>query len=232
MESRSSDTPPRLVLPFSHPWDLSPAEAIELQQSLRARVRLQPLELETIRTVAGVDAGFPGGQARAAVVVLAFPSLQVVEEAAAEVPIPFPYIPGLLSFREIPAVLAALERLHSLPDVLICDGQGIAHPRRLGIASHLGVLLDRPALGCAKSILVGRHAPVGEAVGSQSALVDGGEVIGAVVRTRANVKPVILSPGHRIDVESGVRLALACSRGCRLPEPTRLADRLASQRDR
>jgi deoxyribonuclease V len=217
-------------LAVEHPWDLSPDEAIRLQGELRARVIRQALPLEAVRRVAGIDVGFRAERAHAAVVVLAFPELDLLETVTAEVPALFPYIPGLLSFREAPAVLAALEQLSALPDALVCDGQGLAHPRRFGIACHLGVLLDRPALGCAKSILVGRHAPLGEAAGSAAELIDRGEVVGAALRTKLKVKPVYISIGHRIDLPSALALALACGRGYRLPEPTRLADRLASRR--
>jgi deoxyribonuclease V len=219
-----------LALSNAHPWDLTPDEAVRLQKLLRARVLVQALELERVQYVGGVDVGFRDEKARAAVVVLNFPALQVVEQAIAEIPVPFPYIPGLLSFRETPAILAALEQLKALPDVLICDGQGLAHPRRFGIACHLGVLLDRPTLGCAKSILVGRHGALSDAPGSTTELVVGEEVIGIVVRTRKDVKPVYISIGHRIDLPSAVNLVLACTRGYRLPEPTRLADRLASRK--
>lgn len=219
-----------LELSNPHPWDLTPEEAVRLQQSLRSRVLVQPLSLDEISYVAGVDVGFRQEQARAVVVVLAFPSLQLVEHAIAEIPVSFPYIPGLLSFRETPAILAALEQLNIQPDAIMCDGQGLAHPRRFGIACHLGVLLDRPALGCAKSILVGRHGPLDDRPGSTVDLVDGDEIIGKVVRTRQGVKPVFVSVGHRIDLGSAVRLVLACTRGYRLPETTRLADRLASRR--
>ena len=214
----------------SHSWNLTPEQAIDLQKKLRTRVVQQPLPLQEVRFVAGVDVGFPGDQARAAVVVLKFPSLDLVDSAVAEIPVPFPYIPGLLSFREMPAILKALERLEIIPDVLICDGQGLAHPRRFGIACHLGVLLDQPALGCAKSILVGHHPPLGEAQGSTAELIDRDEVVGAAVRTRQNVKPVYVSIGNRIDLASAIELVLACTRGYKLPEPTRLADRLASNK--
>lgn len=174
--------------------------------------------------------GFRDGVARAAAVRLAYPSLELQEQVFAEEPLRFPYVPGLLSFREAPAILAALARLEHLPDVILVDGQGIAHPRRLGIASHLGVLLDHPTIGVAKSILVGKAGPLDEARGSTAELRAGGEVIGQLVRTRPGVKPVIVSIGHRADLPSAVALVLACGRGYRLPEPVRLADRLASAR--
>jgi deoxyribonuclease V len=219
-----------MEIPYSHPWDLNPAQAIELQNSLRARVTAQPLPLEEISFVAGVDVGFPGELSRAAVVVLSFPALNLVDYTIAEIPVTFPYIPGLLSFREMPAILKALESLQTEPQVFICDGQGLAHPRRFGIACHLGVLLDRPALGCAKSILVGHYSELDNAAGSTAALIDGDEIVGAAVRTRQNVKPVYVSVGNRIDLPSAIKLVLACARGYKLPEPTRLADRLASNR--
>jgi deoxyribonuclease V len=226
---------PSLKLAFSHRWDLTPEEAVALQVEMRRRVIVAPLALDELRYAGGVDVGFVDSRTeqektRAAVVVLAYPSMQMVEQAVTEIPTPFPYIPGLLSFREIPAILAALEKLTALPDVFLCDGQGLAHPRRFGIACHLGVLLDRPSLGCAKSILVGRHGPLGEAQGSTAELVDRQETVGAAVRTRPGVKPVYISVGHRIDLPTAVRLALICGRGYRLPEPTRQADRLASRR--
>ena len=221
---------PELRLAHAHPWDLTPQEAIQLQQKLRDQVVIQPLSLEGIRTVAGVDVGFREEKARAAAVLLSFPTLQLLEHTVAEIPVPFPYIPGLLSFRETPAILKALELLSALPDVILCDGQGLAHPRRFGIACHLGVLLDRPVLGCAKSILAGRHGPLDEAPGSTADLIAGEETIGAAVRTRQGVKPVYVSAGSRVDLASAVELVLACTRGYRLPEPTRLADRLASER--
>ena len=219
-----------LTLAYPHPWDLTPEAAIQLQQKLRSRVLAHPLSSEDIRYIAGADVGFRQEKARAVVVVLAFPSLQLVDQAIAEIPVTFPYVPGLLSFREMPAILAALEQLKILPDLIMCDGQGMAHPRRFGIACHLGVLLDWPTLGCAKSILVGRHGPLEDHPGSTADLVAGEEVIGKVVRTRKGVKPLVVSIGHRVDLPSAVQLVLACTRGYRLPETTRLADRLASRR--
>lgn len=221
---------PLLTLTQAHSWDLSPEDAIRLQQELREQVRVEPLALEAVRRVGGVDVGFREEKAHAAVVVLSFPDLQLVEYATAEVPIPFPYVPGLLSFREMPAILAALEKLEGLPEVFLCDGQGLAHPRRFGIACHLGVLLDLPALGCAKSVLVGRPGPLAEEVGSTAEMRHKDEVVGMAVRTRTGVKPIYVSVGHRLDLPTAVQLVLACGRGLRLPEPTRLADRLASRR--
>jgi len=220
----------RLELHHAHPWTVSPREAIAIQQRLGRFVRLEDDLPDPVTTVAGVDAGFKNGGAltRAAVAVLDYPALTLEEQAIAEVPTRFPYIPGLLSFREIPAVLEALARLPALPDLLLCDGQGIAHPRRLGIASHLGVLLDHPTIGVGKTRLIGTHDPVPEAKGAWVPLRDKGEVIGAVVRTRAGVKPLYVSPGHRISVEGAVKWVLACTTRYKLPETTRWAHRLAS----
>jgi deoxyribonuclease V len=219
----------KLPLHHQHAWDLSPEEAQQVQQSLRGEVRVEPLGLDQVRRVAGIDAGFGEDRVYAAAVLLDFPGLRVVEQAVAAAPLLFPYIPGLLSFREAPAMLAALAQLNQLPDVLMVDGHGLAHPRRFGIACHLGVLLDLPAIGCAKSILVGRAGPLDEAVGSTAGLAAGGELLGQAIRTRQNVKPVYISVGHRVDLPSAVRIALACARGYRLPEPTRLAHNLVTQ---
>ena len=171
------------------------------------------------------------GMARAAVVLLSYPALEIVEQHVYEEPVRMPYIPGLLSFREIPCILGAFDQLKRQPDLVMVDGQGIAHPRRLGIASHLGLWLDLPTIGCAKSILTGHHAKVGEEVGDWVPLHADGETIGAVLRTRARVKPMIVSIGHRISLETSLRYVLACGKGYRLPEPTRLADKLSKDND-
>jgi deoxyribonuclease V len=210
-------------------WTLVPSEAIALQERLRTRV-VREDRLGEVRTVAGVDVGFEddGRTARAAVAVLALPRLELAERAVARVPVRFPYVPGLLSFREAPAVLAAFERLQTAPDLILYDGQGIAHPRRFGIASHVGLLLDRPTIGVAKSRLVGEHrAPPGRR-GAWVPLVDAGEVIGAVLRSRAGVAPLYVSIGHRLSLETAVRWVMACVTRYRLPETTRWAHRLAS----
>ncbi len=222
----------KLRLHHTHPWDVSPSEAIAIQKRLRRFVKLEDDLPEIIRTVAGVDVGFKekGAITRAAVAILSFPALHLQAQALAEVPTTFPYIPGLLSFREIPAVLAALEKLPQLPDIILCDGQGIAHPRRFGIASHLGVLLDHPTIGVGKTRLIGTHDPVPEEKGAWVPLWDQQEMIGAVVRTRAGVKPIYVSPGHRLCVESAVTWVLACVTRYKLPETTRWADHLASKK--
>jgi len=218
-----------LVLSHTHPWDLSLPEARLLQDKLRGKVKVQPLDLGAVKTVAGVDAGYHGGDMRAAVAVLDFKTQELVEQVTFQMPVSFPYVPGLLSFREAPAILGALSRLNPLPDVLIVDGHGLAHPRRFGLACHLGVLLDIPALGCAKSVFVGEVAPLGDTVGNTSQLSLQGELLGFALRTRERVKPVYVSVGHRIDLPSAVQIILSCTRGYRLPEPIRMAHRLASK---
>ena len=220
-----------LDLQHAHRWDVTPAEARAIQQDLRCYVSLED-RLPRVQRVAGVDVGFEdnGRITRAAVAVLDATSLQLVEHHVARLPTTFPYVPGLLSFREVPAVLAALAQLSALPDVILCDGQGVAHPRRFGIACHLGVLLDLPTVGVAKSRLVGRHGEVPVEKGGWAPLEDGGEVIGAVLRTRSNVRPLYVSPGHRVSLKTAIELTLACTTRYRLPETTRWADRLASRR--
>jgi deoxyribonuclease V len=211
-----------------HSWDLSVREAKELQAKLADRVISETtFDPSSVRSIAGVDASFRRGWARAAVAVLSFPELALLEVATAQVPVTFPYVPGLLAFREGPGALAALERLVELPDLLIFDAHGVSHPRRFGLASHVGVLLDRPSLGCAKTRLVGSASEPGTGVGDWADLTDGCQVIGAVVRTRAGVKPLYVSVGHRVDLDTAVWFVLQCGRGRRLPETIRLAHQLA-----
>jgi deoxyribonuclease V len=204
-----------------------------LQSRLATEIVLRD-QLGPVRHVAGVDVGFEdnGATTRAAVAVLAFPSLQLETSVIARKPTCFPYVPGLLSFREVPAVLAAMEQLDVLPDLLLCDGQGIAHPRRLGIASHLGLLLDVPSIGVAKTRLVGKHDEVPDKRGAWVPLRDVNETIGAVLRTRQGVKPLYVSPGHRIGLESAIAWVMACLTRYRLPETTRWAHRLASEKQK
>lgn len=210
-------------------WPTGFAEARAIQESLRNKVVARD-RLDKIRTVAGIDVGFEkhGTVTRAAVVVLDFPGLAPVEQAVARQPTRFPYVPGYLSFREAPAVLAALKKLRNRPDLLLCDGQGLAHPRRFGLACHLGLLLDIPSIGVAKSRLIGTHGEVPEQKGGWAALEDDGEVIGAVLRTRMGVKPVYVSVGHRISLATAIDYVLRCTTHYRLPETTRHAHRLAS----
>ena len=219
-------------LSISHRWDLSPAEARALQPQLAGRVIAETtFDPSGVRTVAGVDVSFRQGMARAAVVVLRLTNLEPVDCAVDEAPANFPYIPGLLTFREGPCVLSALEQLTIWPDLLIFDGQGIAHPRRIGLAAHMGVILDHPSIGCAKSRLIGTHADPGNEVGDWEPLADEGEVIGAVVRSRAGVKPLYVSIGHRVDLPTAIDLVLRCTRGYRLPETTRHAHKVAGGAD-
>jgi deoxyribonuclease V len=203
-------------------WDLSPDEARVAQQRLAQQV-VRTGEPANVAHVAGIDVAFPGGQTRAAVVVDSYPDLVAVESVVADQPTTFPYVPGLLSFREAPAIVAACRSVATTPDLIVVDGQGIAHPRGLGIASHIGLILDLPTIGCAKSLLVGRHQPVGNERGSWSPITYGGQTIGAALRTKAGVKPVYVSIGHRIGLEATIHWALELSRGYRLPEPQRQA---------
>jgi deoxyribonuclease V len=207
-----------------HDWELTPAEAVALQQSLRTRVKLQPLT-RPVRTVAGADISFDLGSETvyAGIVVLALPGLETVEEVGVTTRARFPYVPGLLSFREAPPLLEAWAGLRTEPDVVMLDGQGVAHPRRIGIASHLGLFLQRPTLGCAKSRLVGRFEEPGPERGDWSPLVDRGEPVGAALRTKRRTQPVYVSPGHLLDLPGALQLALACGAGYRVPEPTRRA---------
>lgn len=218
-----------MKIQFTHPWILSPAEAIAVQQALGPRLTLID-QLGTVQRVAGVDVGFEaaGTITRAAIAVLRFPELDLLETAIARRPTTFPYIPGLLSFRELPAALEALERLRAPPDLLLCDGQGIAHPRQFGIASHLGLLTDLPAIGVAKTRLCGTHEEPPDQRGAWTPLRLKGEPVGAVLRTRPGVKPLYVSPGHRISLTSAIAYVMACCTRYRLPETTRHAHRLAS----
>jgi deoxyribonuclease V len=217
-------------------WPATAAEAIELQQRLARRVRLAPLPRE-VRLLAGLDAayrstdrpaGAPGTLCFAAVVLWDLGAGTVAEEAAASCRVSFPYKAGLLAFRELPGLLAALARLQRVPEALLCDGHGLAHPRRCGLACHLGLLLGLPALGCAKRPLVGSWEEPGPQAGSRTALIDNGERIGTVLRTRAGSRPVFVSAGHLLGLPDAEGLALACARGHRLPEPQRRAHLLAT----
>ncbi|MBW4497610.1 MAG: deoxyribonuclease V [Oscillatoria princeps RMCB-10] len=212
-----------------HAWPLTTEEAIPIQLQLRQSVIAED-QLGPVRYVAGVDVGYDLAEniTRAAVAVLSFPDLQLVEHAIARRPTTFPYIPGFLSFREVPAVLDALEKLSVTPDLLLCDGQGIAHPRRFGIACHLGVLTNLPAIGVAKSLLVGKHDQLPLRRGSWQPLRDRDETIGAVLRTRSGVKPVYISTGHRVSLTTAIDYVMNCTPKYRLPETTRWADKLAS----
>jgi deoxyribonuclease V len=210
-------------------WPDTIEEATAIQQRLRSQVILADT-VGDLRTVAGVDAGFEddGATARAAVVVLSYPDLQPIDYAMTRGPTRFPYVAGFLSFREAPVILDALAQLKVAPDLVICDGQGIAHPRRFGIASHIGVLTGLPTIGCAKSLLIGRHDALPNEAGAQVPLVDRGEQIGWVLRTRTGVRPVYVSPGHRVSLDRAAAVVFSCTIRYRLPETTRYAHNLAS----
>jgi deoxyribonuclease V len=212
-----------------HHWPTTVEEAIAIQNQLQPEVITED-QLPEVRYVAGVDMGFEEDYAisRAAVVVLSFPELQLVEQAIARRPTTFPYIPGFLSFREVPAVMDALEKVSTTPDLILCDGQGIAHPRRFGLACHLGVLIDIPTIGVAKSLLIGKHDELPPEKGSWQPLRYKGETVGVVLRSRTGVKPLYVSSGHRISLPTAIDYVLRCTPKYRLPETTRLADKLAS----
>ena len=214
-----------------HPWPVNSEEAKAIQQQLQPEV-ISEDQLGEVQYVAGVDVGFEedGAISQAAVAVLSFPDLQLRENAIASRPTTFPYIPGFLSFREVPVVLDALEKISIIPDLILCDGQGIAHPRRFGLACHLGVLTDIPTIGVAKSRFIGDHEELPENKGNWQPLSHDGEIIGAVVRTRTGVKPVYVSIGHRISLLTAIDYVLRCTSKYRLPETTRWADQLASKR--
>lgn len=212
-----------------HSWNRSPSAAIALQHRLRSKV-IRLGGPQQVRHVAGADVGFErgGGISCAAVAVLSFPELELVEHAVARLPTRFPYVPGLLSFREIPVLLAALDKLRITPDLILCDGQGLAHPRRFGIASHLGVYCGIPTIGVAKSRLIGEHGQPMQRRGAWVPLRDKGETIGAVLRSRTYTEPIYVSIGHRVSLPLAVRYVMACTTKYRLPETTRWAHRLAS----
>ena len=207
-----------------HRWDVSPEEAIVIQNRLRSQLDLQS-ELREIRTVAGIDVSYDKGSdvLFAAIVVLQLPHLQEIDTVGTSAVVPFPYVPGLLSFRECPAVLRAWEKLRVIPDCIMCDGQGIAHPRRFGIASHLGVWLDIPAIGCAKSLLVGTYEEPEVKRGSFLPLVHRKEQVGVILRTKDNTGPVFVSQGNKISLRQAIEIVLVCGTKYRIPEPTRRA---------
>ena len=215
---------------LKHSWNISPARAISVQESLAGRISSEPLSAR-IETVAGADCAFLDGGKRivAAAVLCDAKTMEPLDSAGVIRPCRFPYVPGLLSFREAPAVIAAVEKLPRKPDLLMCDGQGVAHPRGLGLASHVGLWLDMPTIGVAKSRLCGTHRPPGVKRRCRTQLLFGGEVVGAVVRTRDGVKPLYVSVGHRVSLDQAVSWTLRCARGVRLPEPTRKAHQLVSR---
>ncbi|MFH1735109.1 MAG: deoxyribonuclease V [bacterium] len=214
-----------MIIKSLHNWDLDYKQAIALQEDLAKTIRIETLIMDRVRFIAGVDVSTHRGSKYfwASVVILNFPELELVEIQSARRAGSFPYIPGLLSFRELPVILDACKKLNNRPDLVICDGQGLAHPRFFGLACHLGLWLDVPTMGCAKSRLVGEGNEPAKERGSFSGLTFKNRKVGALVRTRTNVKPVFVSPGHLTDVESAIEVILHCSRGRRLPEPTRRA---------
>jgi deoxyribonuclease V len=218
-------------LQHTHSWDVTTAEAREIQRQLRDAL-ITSDRIDEVGYVAGVDVGFDkrGGRTRAAVSVLSFPALDPVEDSVVYIPTRFPYVPGLLSFREIPAIVEALQQLRQLPDLILCDGQGYAHPRRFGLACHLGVITGLPTIGVAKSRLLGEHDEPPQERGAWTAMIHQDEVVGAVLRTRVNVKPVYVSIGHRVSLATSCDYTMSCVTRYRLPETTRRADRLASRR--
>lgn len=213
--------------PITHAWDLTPEEAIEIQRQLAARViATNGFDPESVRTIAGIDVSLKE-EGQAAVAVLSYPDLQPVDRAVASAKLMFPYVPGLLSFRETPLVLAALEKLSVRPDLLMVDGQGRAHPRRFGIACHVGLLTDLPTIGVAKSVLCGRFGELGLDAGSRAPLIHRKEIIGVALRAKVRTNPLIISVGHKVDLDTAVLIVERCLRGYRLPEPTRAAHNLA-----
>jgi deoxyribonuclease V len=212
-----------------HGWSLDPEEARRVQRELASRVTTRDSFMR-VDSVCGLDVGVRDNRATAACVVLSFPDLEVIEERVMSSPATYPYIPGLLSFREIPALMPVLEAIRSEPDLIIVDGQGIAHPLRLGLASHLGLLLDRPVIGCAKSRLTGSHAEPGSERGDWAYLRDGDEIIGAVLRTRSGVRPLFVSTGYGIALHSAMYYVLRCAPRFRITEPVRMAHTLTCTR--
>jgi deoxyribonuclease V len=212
------------IKPFKlHPWDVTPREAIAIQEMLRARIKLCDT-CRKINVVAGADVSFDDDWGYGGVISYTFPGLEEIERRSVRMKLTFPYIPGLLAFREAPVLLAAIALLSTEPDLLLFDGQGIAHGRRMGIATHMGIVLNKPTIGCAKSRLVGTFIEPGEGRGCYKPLVHAGETVGAVVRTRKGVKPIFVSPGTGISLSTSIKIVLQCLDGYRIPKPTREAD--------
>lgn len=223
-----NETESAMHITHRHDWNLEPRAAIALQKQMAGEIIYdRPLDIDSVRLVAGVDVSVKNNVSNAAVVVLTFPELEVIERVTAQMPTPFPYIPGLLSFREGPVLEDAFRQLQHEPDVFIFDGMGRAHPRRIGIASHMGLWLGRPSIGCGKTLLTGKYVEPPPERGAYVDLVDHGEVIGAILRTRANTKPVFISQGHLIDLPSAVDLVMRCTPKYRLPDPIRAAHNTA-----
>lgn len=219
-----------MIINHIHDWDLSYDQARQLQLDLAGRIRLTPIK-KTPKTVAGLDCAFSKDMKRicAAVLVFTYPGLELIEMQNAVEDVTFPYIPGLLSFREAPVCIKAAEKLKHTPDLFLIDGQGIAHPRKMGLAAHLGLFFDKPTIGCAKSRLIGQYKEPAKEKGSFCPLIHNGETIGAVLRTRTNVKPLFISPGHKCSLDDAIEFTLACSIKYRLPEPTRQAHHVVTE---
>lgn len=219
-----------MIISKIHRWDISPKEGIELQKKLKEEIKLSPLE-SLPETVAGADVSYNKGSNIffAGIVLLSFPDMELIDEVSAVGKVDFPYIPGLLSFREGPILIEAFRRLETAPDLIMFDGQGVAHPRGLGIASHMGLILNTPSIGCAKTKLCGDYDEPGYEKGSSSPLLMKGREIGVVLRTKKDVKPIFVSPGHLIDRRDSLNIVLSCSKKYRLPEPTRQAHLLVNR---
>ncbi len=211
-----------------HSWEVNPREAIQLQKELKKKISLKK-SFSKIKKVAGADVSYYKNKMIAGVIVFEFPNLKAIEKRSFISPVNFPYIPGLLTFREGPSLLEAFKKIKTTPDVILFDGQGIAHPRRMGIATHLGLFLGRPTIGCAKSRLSGKYTSVGEEKGDYALLKEGEEVLGAVLRTRREVKPIFVSPGHKIDLPNSIEIVLKCIVKYRLPLPVREAHIFVNQ---
>ena len=211
-----------------HSWEVSPEEGIQIQLKLRNKMS-RPHDFDKIERIAGADVGYLQDMAMGGVVIMEFPGLEVVEEAFSWSPIKFPYLPGLLAFREGPPLLGAFKKIKSKLDLILFDGQGIAHPRRMGIATHLGLWLDKATIGCAKSKLIGQYSSPQAKKGSFEFLRDEEKVLGAVVRTKDKIKPVFVSPGHRINLDTSIKIVLECATSSRLPEPLRRAHLLVTR---
>jgi len=211
-----------------HSWEVSPQEAIKIQKDLKSNISLKK-SFNKIDKIAGVDVSYYQNKMIAGVIIFKFPNLKIIERQSFVASINFPYIPGLLTFREGPSILSAFKKIKNEPDIILFDGQGIAHPRRMGIATHLGLFLNRPTIGCAKSRLSGKYTSVGEQKGDYTPLKEGEEVLGVVLRTRKGVKPIFLSPGHKIDLPNSIEIVLKCIVKYRLPLPVREAHIFVNQ---
>lgn len=211
-----------------HSWEVSPQEAIKIQKDLKSNISLKK-SFNKIDKIAGVDVSYYQNKMIAGVIIFKFPNLKIIERQSFVASINFPYIPVLLTFREGPSILSAFKKIKNEPDIILFDGQGIAHPRRMGIATHLGLFLNRPTIGCAKSRLSGKYTSVGEQKGDYTPLKEGEEVLGVVLRTRKGVKPIFLSPGHKINLPNSIEIVLKCIVKYRLPLPVREAHIFVNQ---